>query len=1201
MIIDLRVVAVLLVSGVISAAAPAKLDWKAGGGFRRAALAPIPSSPAGFTLLSNDTTGLRFTNHLSDASVAENQIRLLGSGVALGDVDGDGLCDIYLCRLEGPNALYRNLGDWRFEEITAAAGVACPGQYSTGAILADLDGDSDLDLLVNGIGTGTRCFINDGKARFAERNSGLLQKLCATSTALADVDGNGTLDLYVANYRTTTIRSTGLQVLNINGRRVLRPQDRDGYELTPEGLILEHAEPDAFYLNDGAGNFTPVPWTNGRFSASNGSRLPRGDKDWGLSVMLRDMNGDGAPDIYVCNDFWSADAVWINDGRGYFHPLPPLAMRNSSTFSMGVDFADINRDGSDDFFVLDMRSREHARRMTQRAMLGGVPALTEIEERPQTERNTLFLSRGDGTYAEIAQLAGLEASEWSWATAFVDVDLDGYEDLLITTGHGFDSQDADADERTAKMRVNRPGERIIHFPRLYVPNQAFRNRGDLTFEPRGDVWNFNAVGVSHGMALADLDSDGDLDVVVNNLNGAAGIYRNNASASRLVVRLQGNAPNTRGIGARIEVGGGPVVQSQQMICGGRYLSCDEAQRVFATGSATGGLTLTIRWRNGNVSVVSNAAPNHLYAIDEKLARPIHKAAEPAAPTLFRDVSQLLAHRHRDEAFNDFERQPLLAKRLSQAGPGIAWTDVDLDGRDDLVIGSGRGGGVAVFQNAGAGPFRAAGVLRSGLDDDTAGIVSLGAAGATSLLVGQGRYESAAPGTPLVSEFAFAGPAPRQTSIISAELASAGPLALADVDGDGTLELFVGGRVAPGRYPEPATSGIFRRVDQRWIAAQQFDQLGLVNGAVFTDLDADGFPELVLACEWGPVKILRRERGVFREVDWGIANLRGWWTGVTAGDFDGDGRMDLVAGNWGRNSAYESHLAEGVRIYYGDYAGSGRIDGVEAFVEGGRVWPRRDLDTMARALPWLRGKFTSYAAFSKATIEELLGDRLPAAKVLQVNRLDSTVFLNRGGRFEVRPLPIEAQFTPAFGICASDFDGDGHEDVFLAQNFFPTDGDTSRYDAGRGLLLRGDGRGDFTAVPGQRSGLLIYGEQRGAAACDYDGDGRVDLAVGQNRADTKLFHNERAFPAVRIRLRGPDGNKLGIGASLRRGTGQATGRASEIHAGSGYWSQDSSTMVLSGAGEDVFVRWPGGRQTRSRLPAGAGHVAIDADGKVEVLP
>jgi hypothetical protein len=1160
---------------------------------------------AGFTLLSETVTGIHFTNHLADRSVAENQIRLLGSGVALGDIDGDGRCDIYLCRLEGANVLYRNLGDWKFEDITDKAGVACADQYSTGCVFADVDGDGDLDLLVNSMGGGTRCFFNDGKGHFTENDSGLLRKFCATSMALADVDGNGTLDLYVANYRTTTIRSTGLQVLNVRGKRMLRPEDRESYEITPEGLILEHAEPDAIYLNDGRGNFTLMPWTGGNFIDADGKPLARGDKDWGLSVMLRDMDGDGAPDIYVCNDFWSPDAIWINDGRGKFRALPKLAMRNSSTFSMGVDFADINRDGFDDFIVLDMLSRERGRRMVQRSMLSGIPALTRLDDRPQTERNTLFLNRGDGTYAEIAQLAGVEASEWSWCPAFLDVDLDGYEDLLITTGHGFDTQDADADAQLARIPRapgEKPGDRVLRYPRLHVPNQAFRNRGDLTFEPAGDAWGFNAIGVSHGMALADLDGDGDLDVVVNNLNGSVGIYRNETAAPRILVRLQGKAPNTEGIGAKIIVSGGAMTQSQEIVSGGRYLSCDAAERCFAAWNATNRFTIKVTWRNGSITTVSNARANWLYEIDEaSAATAARQTRTTTTGRLFTDVSALLNHVHHQEVLDDFASQPLLSKRLSYSGPGIAWIDLDGDGKEDLLVGGGAGAAPVILRNL-DGKFERMvfPTVADGARFEQAGIVGWRTGTNTDLIVG--AVASPDGRTSVAQRFRCTkGSLEARPGF---ELPGGiGPMAMADIDGDGDLDLFVGGRAMRGRYPEAATSKLYRNNNGEFVAAQDFKDVGLVNGVVFTDLDGDGLAELVLACEWGPLRIFRNQRETFSAWDPPITGtalnpkwktlgaLSGWWQGVTAADIDGDGRMDLIASNWGRNSPYQQFRDE-VHIFYGDFSGSGRIDGVEAVMDGNRLVPRRDLQTLAQAMPWLAQKFPSNHAFAAATVPEILGDRLSQARELSVNWLDSTLLLNRGDHFEVRPLPVEAQFAPAFGICSADFNGDGNEDLFVAQNFFETDSDTSRYDAGRGLLLQGDGHGGFRAVPGQESGLLVYGEQRGAATCDFDGDGRIDLAIAQNSAETKLYRNGAAASGIRVRLKGPNGNAAGIGAVLRLVDGERRGPAHELHAGDGYWSQDSATVVLAGTGKKISIRWPGGKEMLVPVPTKSSSLTID---------
>jgi len=574
----------------------------------------------GFARLPGSLTGITFTNRLSDAAAAANQIRMNGSGVAAGDVDGDGWCDLYFCGLEGGNRLYRNLEGWRFEDITDQAGVRCVGQYSTGAAFADVDGDGDLDLLVNAIGGGTELFLNDGKGHFQKAtDAGLARKLGAMSMALGDVDGNGTLDLYVANYRSTTIRSTGLDLLEINGRLQLRPEDRDQFELTPQGGLFELGEPDFLYLNDGKGHFTPVPWTDGAFMDEMGKPLKEVPRDWGLSVMFRDINEDGAPDIYVCNDFFSPDRIWINDGKGHFQTLSPLALRCTSTFSMGVDFADINRDGHDDFLVVDMLSVEHRRRITQN-QLSEAPfeAHPTAFERAQLKRNVLQLNRGDGTYAEIAQMSGLAASEWSWTAVFLDVDLDGYEDVLIPTGHDFDTQDSDAAERIKARPRSKNSRHLLEYPRLSLPMQAFKNLGDLHCKEVAREWGFDRVGVRHGICCADLDNDGDLDLITNDLNDEAGVYRNEGTKPRVAVRLKGAGANTRGIGSKIWLYGGAVpVQSQEMICGGRYLSCDDALRVFAAGTETNRMRIEVRWRSGKRSVVEDVRANREYELDEK--------------------------------------------------------------------------------------------------------------------------------------------------------------------------------------------------------------------------------------------------------------------------------------------------------------------------------------------------------------------------------------------------------------------------------------------------------------------------------------------------------------------------------------------------------------------------------------------------------
>jgi len=504
------------------------LDWQEGNGFRSAPLSVTTGTHAGFTLLAPDATGIHFTNYLPEERYRTNTVLLNGSGVAAGDVDGDGWCDLFFCGLGGRSALYRNLGNWRFLDITASAGLACQELDATGAAFADLDGDGDLDLIVNSLAGGTHIFFNDGKGHFTEATKAapLNPNKGGMSLALADVDGDGYLDFYVANYRASALvdmpqakfwlnNVKGKQVVaTVNGRPVTEPDLTNRFSVNSFGGIEEAGEADVLYHNQGGTNFVPVSFTDGSFLDEDGMALANPPFDWGLSVMFRDINQDGLPDIYVCNDFDSPDRIWINQGQGRFRAVARLAFRKTSLFSMGVDFADINRDGFDDIFVLDMLSRDHRRRMNfipDRKL--PVAVIGEIESRLQYSFNTLSLNRGDGTYAEIAPLSGLEASEWSWCPVFIDVDLDGWEDLLITNGHERDARNFDIAERLKAMRAARPmsNAEVLAarklFPRLATAKLAFRNRGDLTFEEVGAQWGFDLVGVSHGMALADLDND----------------------------------------------------------------------------------------------------------------------------------------------------------------------------------------------------------------------------------------------------------------------------------------------------------------------------------------------------------------------------------------------------------------------------------------------------------------------------------------------------------------------------------------------------------------------------------------------------------------------------------------------------------------------------------------------------------------------
>ena len=1196
------------------------------------ALNPAATSPAAtrFERLNRQSTGIDFAHRWEPPEKYEHEIAnsLAGGGVCIGDVDADGWPDLLLTRPFGGLRLFRNLGGFRFENVTRHAGLAAGPGWSTGAAFIDIDNDDDLDLYVCGYDCASRLYINRGDGTFEDQTKkfGLYFYGAAVAMAFADYDLDGDLDAYLL---TNTLLQDDVPAAERNPfsetrRRSVSEQHNELMTLikTPHGDVkVERAgQYDHLYRNNLVGHRTDPGKAGGFVFTDVSEQAGISGNHPGLCATWWDYNSDGRPDLYVCNDFKAPDRLYRNNGDGTFTNAITWTVPHTPWFSMGAEAGDVNNDGRIDLFAADMAATTHYQAKRAMGNMEDDLWFLNFAQPRQYMRNALYLNSGADRFMEAAYLAGLAATDWTWSVKLADLDNDTRIDLFITNGMTRNWLDSDLIQKVKSSYGDRSaGKNPIwrNSPRRDERNLAFANRGDLRFEPVAERWGLGHVAVSYGAALADLDRDGDLDLVVNNFDEPLSVYRNRSTAGNAVlIRLVGTISNRYGSGATVTAEHEATSQVRYLTLNSGYMSANEPIIHFGLAGYEKIDRLTVRWPSGHVQQLEDLPANHLHTITEPVAPPISKPETQPTPTLFAPSPVLHAARHVETEFDDFQRQPLLPKKLSQLGPGMAWSDVDNDGDEDLYLSAAAGQVGMLYRNVGDGRFALSPQPPFATDRDSEDMAPLffdaDSDGDADLYVVSGGGECE-PSDPVLRDRLYLNDGHGNfTAAPDGALPdlrdSGGPAAAGDFDRDGDLDLFVGGRLVPGRYPIAPDSRLL--LNERGSFTDVTDQLaaslrrtGMVTAAVWSDADADGWLDLLVTHEWGPVKFYRNVHGrlIDHTKEAGLDRRLGWFNAIAARDADADGDIDYVVTNAGLNTRYRRPTSEKpISLFYGDFEGTGRSNIVEAVTREDGLLPVRGRSCSSTAMPFIADKFPTFDSFAAASLTDIYTrPRLDSAMQLKATNLQTGLLLNDGSaRFTWQPLPHIVQIAPGFGVVFTEIDGDGRPDLYLAQNFFSPEPETGRMDGGVSLLLTGNGDGTFTPVWPDRSGLLAPGDAKALAAVDLNHDNRPDFVVAVNDDHTLTFMNrtDSANRILKLRLQGPPGNPTAVGARVTVQLDDATSQTAEVYAGSSYLSQSPGALFF-GLGSTshvahVLVRWPDGRITQTTPSADQYNVTIN---------